>query len=166
MRGTSYPDRALAAYSRELAGKKRASLPLDDLPSRACAATIGERAYVIECKGPRMLAVYRMTPDDPLRRLQRWPTDLDLRPSSHGPPVAQASWEKREPWLLSPLAPGVCPTLCWYDLCSGKGRAPAPTATVVGCGAQCPVLGWMSRALPAPRLPPASQTEREQYCSS
>jgi hypothetical protein len=80
MRGKSYPERALAAYYRELARKKPASLPLDDLPSRACAATIDERAYVMVCNGSRMLVVYRIKPDGPMRRLQRWPTELDLRP--------------------------------------------------------------------------------------
>jgi hypothetical protein len=73
MRGASYPERALAVYSRELARKKRASLPLDDLPNRAGAATIAERVYVMVCKGPRMLAVYRITPAGPLRRLRFWP---------------------------------------------------------------------------------------------
>jgi hypothetical protein len=138
MRGTSYPERALTAYFRELARKKRASLLLDDLPSRGCAATIDTRADVRVCQGSRIRAVYRMTPDGPLRRLQRWLKDLDLRPWSHGPPVAHASWEKREPWLRSPRAPSACPTPCWYDLCSGKGRAAAPTATVVGCGRRAP----------------------------
>ena len=80
MRGKSYPERALAAYYRELARKKPASLPLDDLPSRSCAATIDERAYVIVCNGSRIRAVYRIKPDSPLRRLQCWPTELDLRP--------------------------------------------------------------------------------------
>ena len=80
MRGKSYPERALAAYYRELARKKPASLPLDDLPSRACAATIDERAYVMVCNGSRMLVVYRIKPECPIRRLQRWPTELDLRP--------------------------------------------------------------------------------------
>ena len=51
--------------------------------------------------GVQWLAVYRMTSDGPLRRLRRWLTDLDLRPESYGTPLAQASWEKREPWLLS-----------------------------------------------------------------
>jgi hypothetical protein len=54
------------------------------------------------CKGSRMRAVYRMTLDGPLRWLRRWLTDLDLRPESHGTPVAQASWEQRELWLRSP----------------------------------------------------------------
>jgi hypothetical protein len=65
-----------------------------------------------------------------------------------------------------PLASPVCPTASWYDLCFGREQAPAPTAAVVGLVVQCPILCWASRAPPAPRLPPAPQTEREPSCSS
>ena len=70
MRGRSYPERALAAYARELARQKRASLPIDDLPSRACEETREERDYVMVCNGSRTLAVYRVKPRGYLRRLK------------------------------------------------------------------------------------------------
>ena len=55
-------------------------LPIEDLPSRLGAETITERDDVIVCHGSRTLAVYRVKPDGPLRRLQRWPTALARRP--------------------------------------------------------------------------------------
>jgi hypothetical protein len=79
MIGKSYPDRALAAYYRELARQKRVSLPIDNLPTRACEATMEERDYVMVCHGSRTLAVYRVKPGGLLHRLTRWPKELDRR---------------------------------------------------------------------------------------
>jgi hypothetical protein len=79
MEDKNYPARALAAYYHELARHNRASLPINDLPSRICEETIAARDYVIVCNGSRMMAVYRVKPDGPLRRLKRWPKDLDQR---------------------------------------------------------------------------------------
>jgi hypothetical protein len=47
MIGRSYPERALAAYYRELTRQHRASLPLEALPSRTFAETIAERDYIM-----------------------------------------------------------------------------------------------------------------------
>ena len=80
MIGKSYSERALAAYYRELAQQKRASLPLEDLPSRALEETMEEKDYVMVCNGSRTLAVYRVKPGGFLHRLKRWPKDLDRRP--------------------------------------------------------------------------------------
>jgi hypothetical protein len=80
MIGKSYPERALAAYYRQMARHQRADLPIDDLPSRVLEQTVNERAYVIVRNGSRTLAVYRIKPDANLRRLRRWPKDLELRP--------------------------------------------------------------------------------------
>jgi hypothetical protein len=79
MHDTSYPARALAAYYRALARHHRAHFPIDDLPSQAFAEIIEDRAYVIVHNGSRLLAVYRIKPDGPLRRLKRWPKVLDRR---------------------------------------------------------------------------------------
>jgi hypothetical protein len=79
MKDMSYPERALAAYYRAMTRQNRVGLPIDDLPSRTYEETVDERNYVIVCNGSRMLAVYRVKADGPLRRLKRWPKELDLR---------------------------------------------------------------------------------------
>ena len=80
MRPKTYPERALAAYSRQMARHQRADLPLDELPSSVVEQTVKEHAYVMVCNSLRILAVYRITPSDNLRRLRRWPKALALSP--------------------------------------------------------------------------------------
>jgi hypothetical protein len=74
------PTRALAVYYRELPRHNHGDLPLEDLPSRIREAAMTERDSVIVCHDARTLAVYRVQPDGPLRRLKRWPKDLNRRP--------------------------------------------------------------------------------------
>jgi hypothetical protein len=73
----------------------------------------------------------------------------------------------RLPWRelrTRALAPTVCPTARWYDLCCDRGRRPnTTTAAVVGLGAQRPVLGGASHAQPLPRLLRASHDERDGH---
>jgi hypothetical protein len=130
--------RALAAYSHALARQPRADLPLNDLPSWTFKETITERTYVAVCSSSRPLAVYRVKPGGCLSQLKRWPQALDRRLEYHGPPLATTSVRG----VSRGRAPPVCPTTCWYDLCSGRGKAPAhePTAAIVGLVAQRPVL--------------------------
>ncbi len=78
MKDKSYTGRALAAYYRTMAQSKPGALPIDDLPSRIFEETIAERDCVIVRHGSRTLAVYQVKRDG-LRRLKRWPKDLDLR---------------------------------------------------------------------------------------
>jgi hypothetical protein len=47
MRGKRSPERALAAYCRQMARQHHGTLPLHDLPSRACEATRDERDDVM-----------------------------------------------------------------------------------------------------------------------
>jgi hypothetical protein len=78
MRGKSSPERALAASFRRMAQQKRVSMPLDELPSRACEETLDARDSVMVSNGSRTLAVYRVKRDG-FYRLQRWPKVLDRR---------------------------------------------------------------------------------------
>lgn len=41
---------------------------------------MNEKDYVIVCHGSRMLAVYRVKTDGPLRRLKRWLQERNLCP--------------------------------------------------------------------------------------
>jgi hypothetical protein len=75
----TYRERALAAYLRSFARQQRVGIPLEELPSRTCEATLKDRAYVLVRNGSRTLAVYQVRPDG-LHRLTRWPTELDQRP--------------------------------------------------------------------------------------
>jgi hypothetical protein len=59
MRGKSYPERALAAYFRQMARQQHSNIPLHDLPSRACEETLDERDHVMVRTSSRTLAVYR-----------------------------------------------------------------------------------------------------------
>jgi hypothetical protein len=79
VRGKSYPERALAAYFRRMARQHHGTMPLHDLPTRACEETFDERDYVMVRQSSRTLAVYRITSGG-LQRLKRWPTALDQRP--------------------------------------------------------------------------------------
>jgi hypothetical protein len=81
MKEKHYPARALAAYYRELARHHRASLPIKNLLSHIGDETTAARASVLVCNGSHLLAVYRVKPDGPLRRLKRWPHELDQRTS-------------------------------------------------------------------------------------
>jgi hypothetical protein len=74
----SYAERALAAYFRQMAQQKRVAIPLTDLPIQTLEETVAEKDYVMVCNGFRALAVYRVKSDG-LRRLKRWPKELDLR---------------------------------------------------------------------------------------
>jgi hypothetical protein len=67
MKEKNYPARALAAYYRELARHHRASLPIKNLLSRIGDETTAARDYVLVGNGSRLLAVYRVKPDGPLR---------------------------------------------------------------------------------------------------
>jgi hypothetical protein len=78
VRGKSYPERALAAYFRQMARQHHGTIPLHDLPSQACEETLGERDDVMVRHSARTLAVYRITSGG-LHRLKRWPTALDQR---------------------------------------------------------------------------------------
>jgi hypothetical protein len=77
--GKSYPERALAAYFRQMARQYHGTLPLHDLPSRACEETLDERDSVMVRHSSRTLVVYRIKSDG-LHRLKRWPKVLDQRP--------------------------------------------------------------------------------------
>jgi hypothetical protein len=79
VRGKSSPERALAAYFRQMARQHQGTLPLQDLPSRACEETLEERDYVMVRNSSRTLAVYRIKSGG-VHRLKRWPTALDQRP--------------------------------------------------------------------------------------
>jgi len=79
MIGRSYPERALAAYFRQMAQQHHGTIPLYDLPSRACEETLDERDYVMVRNSSRTLAVYQIKSDG-LHRLKRWPKALDQRP--------------------------------------------------------------------------------------
>jgi hypothetical protein len=102
--------RALAAYYRVLTRHHHGDLPLGDLPSYICEETT-ERDYVIVRMDARTLAVYRVRPDGPLRRLKRWSQDLKRRLEGHGPHLAKISWERGEPRTLSPSLPSSSPDL-------------------------------------------------------
>lgn len=80
MEEKNYPTCALAAYYREMARQQRVVVPLDDLPSWTFEETMNEKDYVIVCHGSRMLAVYRVKTDGPLRRLKRWLQERNLCP--------------------------------------------------------------------------------------
>ena len=60
MRGKSSPERALAAYFRQIARQHHGTIPLHNLPSRACEETLGERDDVMVRYSVRTLAVYRI----------------------------------------------------------------------------------------------------------
>jgi hypothetical protein len=77
--GRSYPERAQAAYFRQMAQQYHGTLPLYDLPSRACEETLDTRDSVMVRHGSRTLDVYRIKSEG-LHRLKRWPTALDQRP--------------------------------------------------------------------------------------
>jgi hypothetical protein len=79
VRGKSSPERALAAYFRQMARQQHSHIPLHDLPSRACEETLDERDYVMVRHSSRTLAVYRIKAGG-LHRLKRWPKALDQRP--------------------------------------------------------------------------------------
>ena len=79
MRGKSYPERALAAYFRQMARQHHGTLLLHDLPSRACEETLDARDYVMVRHSSRTLTVYRIKSGG-LHRLKRWPTAHDQRP--------------------------------------------------------------------------------------
>ena len=78
MRGKSYSERELAAYFRQMARQHHGTMPLHDLPSRACEETLDERDDVMVRHSPRTLAVYRIKSGG-VHRLKRWPTALDER---------------------------------------------------------------------------------------
>ena len=79
MKDRTYPTRALAAYYRAMTRQHPVNLPIEDLPSRTCEATLAAKVYVLVCHSARTLAVYRVQPDGVLRRLKRWPKDLEVR---------------------------------------------------------------------------------------
>jgi len=62
VRGKSYPERALAAYFRQMARQHHGAIPLHDIPSRTCEQTLDERDYVMVRHSSRTLAVYRIKP--------------------------------------------------------------------------------------------------------
>ena len=66
-------------YFRQMAQQKCVSIPLDELPSRACEETLEEHDDVMVRHGARTLAVSRVKRDG-FYRLKRWPTALDRRP--------------------------------------------------------------------------------------
>jgi hypothetical protein len=70
VRGKSYPERALAAYFRQMARQHHGAMPLHDLPSRACEHTRDARDYVMVRHSSRTLAVYRIKPGG-VHRLKR-----------------------------------------------------------------------------------------------
>lgn len=65
--------RAHAAYFRGRAGEER-----QEVDRALCGVrTLNGHVYVILRNGSGIVAVYRATSDRALRRLQRWPTELN-----------------------------------------------------------------------------------------
>jgi hypothetical protein len=62
VRGKSSPERALAAYFRQMARQHHGAIPLHALPSRACEAALDARDDVMVRHTSRTLAVYRIKP--------------------------------------------------------------------------------------------------------
>jgi hypothetical protein len=79
VRGKSYSERARAAYFRQMARQPHGTIPLHDLPTRACEETRDDRDYVMVRKSSRTRAVYRIKSGG-FHRRKRWPKALDQQP--------------------------------------------------------------------------------------
>lgn len=66
--------RALAAYYRDARG-------IAGIPCHAYAMPLEGRWYVVLSTDERTLAVYRITNQGQLRRLRRWPAELNTEPT-------------------------------------------------------------------------------------
>ena len=69
--------RALSAYFRYPASD--ATTPVPQQPSEAVSGfeTVGNRHYAVLRNSYRLLAVFRVRPDGTLKRLRRWPAELE-----------------------------------------------------------------------------------------
>jgi hypothetical protein len=130
-----------------------------------CAPTLDARASVMMCHGLRMRAVARMIPDSPASAatLAHRARSASLEPRDF--PGSGLLGAARAVAALPPCSPRLPHTLLVRSLLWAEEgtRANGHGRRLRGA---VPVLDWTSRAPPAPRLSPASQTEREHSCSS